>query len=943
MVIIKDVIIEMLKKILKIVLIGLAIIFIIVAAFKEIKIKDAESLYKDLNAKIIDTNKLMASPRYAEVQTNIYTDTNNVTQNNEGEIHISEDGNLNIDLDAMLQEKIQKLEERNILNKYIKEEKRDEYLMAFIKAEFVTQYPDLRSVDEIGTDTENNEFQGCIQIHRALSDGTTQILSYIPKNQFESYISNNDMTATNHFSLDSEGNLIVAGWTRETTNITSNVPEVENVENRIQYTLTANSINYKSLVEVYTMPFDFLWTLTVMGEDADFVYKVAQLALDSEIIFTVQDNISTSVTKNIEEYQVQEKQKKSAWLHLIQKDSKLSKPVEKTKTSTPVPYKTETTIKTETCSANIDMTYADTWIVKYENSYSNTVPNPIPGTPDITKIDDTDYEVVSETTLKTDAEIEQKMLEFKIEKYGSEEEYKKEEEAGNVSAKISTIYYTKYARVLNKKITTSTSISSNRYVRGTPTVVEKTDRISLEDNFVKLFADSGRAKSNILSISEWLFEAMEKSPQAADMIDLTKYLFYKTTGTDYGVVDFEFKITNLNSFNSIKGSSTENYIKAWENAQLWKYETNQSTKLPAKYLTEDGKYYIVYEDSSRGHNNIAYGWATFINKSNGEVNHPIYGQGYYNWKKQFAAEGIRVEELYEGALVDKQTATAVFQNEILPTFVNHVNNYLKDYLPEYKFSQEQKDALVSIAYQYGNIHGFAEAYKNSLNEDGSLNAEKIKVNFVLNKGSKVFNYTGAVNDRKYANWLLFTQGKYIDRSGEEIKLVTSLVQSAYMVADHFLNSGVDVHYAGKSVPRVTNNGRVCIWGNIQNSWDKPIEQPDRYGVVCATFVSLSMWQAGLVDEATFNKYNYNSCAGLKKFLNNSKYSEQWEKITNWNELQDGDVVFVKGHVFLYVEDGKCLDQAYCVIRSSGKDARRKLTKASQYKGTFECAYRYTGN
>ena len=90
------------------------------------------------------------------------------------------------------------------------------------------------------------------------------------------------------------------------------------------------------------------------------------------------------------------------------------------------------------------------------------------------------------------------------------------------------------------------------------------------------------------------------------------------------------------------GSGLENYIKAWESGGLWKFETGQSTTVPSGYMSADGQYYIVYEDGSKGHNNIGYGLATFIEKSDGSVTHPIYGRGYYNWKDQFASHGVDV-------------------------------------------------------------------------------------------------------------------------------------------------------------------------------------------------------------------------------------------------------------------------------------------------------------
>ena len=60
--------------------------------------------------------------------------------------------------------------------------------------------------------------------------------------------------------------------------------------------------------------------------------------------------------------------------------------------------------------------------------------------------------------------------------------------------------------------------------------------------------------------------------------------------------------------------TVKDYIKAWESASLYEYESGLSAELPTRYLTKDGQYYIVYEDGSAGHNNVPYGLATFISR-----------------------------------------------------------------------------------------------------------------------------------------------------------------------------------------------------------------------------------------------------------------------------------------------------------------------------------------
>ena len=194
---------------------------------------------------------------------------------------------------------------------------------------------------------------------------------------------------------------------------------------------------------------------------------------------------------------------------------------------------------------------------------------------------------------------------------------------------------------------------------------------------------------------------------------------------------------------------------------------------------------------------------------------------------------------------------------------------------------------------------------------------------------------GLVRRRK-SEWTLFQTG-YYDVLNKWHTDTGSIVAAAYEVADHYLNSGVTVHYAGSSVGSATNNGRVVV-GGLQQSWDYPIRYPNKYGIVCATFVSLALWKSGLVDEATINSINIHYVFGVEEIFTRTSYASQWKKITRQSDLQEGDIVITSTHIYIYTE-GKMLDQSYCVVRSSGVDNRRHLSSLS---GGFLRAYRYTG-
>ena len=82
--------------------------------------------------------------------------------------------------------------------------------------------------------------------------------------------------------------------------------------------------------------------------------------------------------------------------------------------------------------------------------------------------------------------------------------------------------------------------------------------------------------------------------------------------------------------------------------------------------------------------------------------------------------------------------------------------------------------------------------------------------------------------------------------------------------------------------------------------------------------------------------------GVDGILTDPEYADEWEVILNWDELEEGDIVQMEGHVFIYMDGEKCLDQAYCCISSGGYDSRGILGSAASYRSKFYRGYRYIG-
>lgn len=73
------------------------------------------------------------------------------------------------------------------------------------------------------------------------------------------------------------------------------------------------------------------------------------------------------------------------------------------------------------------------------------------------------------------------------------------------------------------------------------------------DNFANILKKNHAARSSIINASEWLFEILEKNSDTSDMVDLTKYLLFKTTGIDFGVTSLNLDMFKTEEFNEVSG------------------------------------------------------------------------------------------------------------------------------------------------------------------------------------------------------------------------------------------------------------------------------------------------------------------------------------------------------------------------------------------------------
>lgn len=181
-------------------------------------------------------------------------------------------------------------------------------------------------------------------------------LRYVSPEKFESLVNSSNESerrqALRSYTLDEETKkLKIANWSYST-------------EEGLKIT-ESNLINYRSVINKYTMPFEYLLAFLVHTDDKKLVSDLADLAIDSEFIIAVQDNVTTTQTtvdyqektyRDLKFYDSQNNEYYTTavnindWHHVDEGSS----------------------VKVlETVSNKIELTYADTWFVKFYKTSSS--------------------------------------------------------------------------------------------------------------------------------------------------------------------------------------------------------------------------------------------------------------------------------------------------------------------------------------------------------------------------------------------------------------------------------------------------------------------------------------------------------------------------------------------------------------------------------------------
>lgn len=474
-----------------------------------------------------------------------------------------------------------------------------EELEELMNAEVITQYPKL---------DKNVELNGTIEFERRKTDGTTVKLQFINLENFNKYIENKDISIVNYYTMDENENILIGVVDQTTETLTSDDSDMVLSDyadslsdsdmsstgnySKTEYNVYSKSINYKSIVSKYTMPFQYLWSFIVTGDDKGVGLDLAKLVENSEIVISIFDNITENEDVSTYTYKKERKANVSATATSETNYGKYTKTGKWEKENAIIWKENDTyTIKhTVTYKNNkpiVDITKADVWIVDYSKEYDY---NPLSQTSqeiNSSDLDDTEY-VDDGDNPKTSTNGDGKDLpyydKFKDKLEGLIKALEKEIEKNvklkvvngvtdklTMSTSITSCEASYYKHQVEKKEKDVSTEYSQKYVAKTPKNNPKEEKKTEEeikkgigqDNFVTILCDAkhANARDKITNeITDWLFEMLEENPDTVNMVDLTSYLLYKVTGDDERFNDsYDFSIYEPGDMNYISFSNGASY------------------------------------------------------------------------------------------------------------------------------------------------------------------------------------------------------------------------------------------------------------------------------------------------------------------------------------------------------------------------------------------------
>lgn len=501
------------------------------------------------------------------------------------------------------------------------EEAAKKYIRKFLEAQLVTETPHYEPVIASGN-AYNQKTYGQVYIYRANDQEYINENSKATPMSWMSYSTMQEEAAKNnekglnaiknHYSIDDEGKLVIAQWTK-----------IETTGKADEVIISLKHIDYKSAISQYTTPMNFFIYLTMVSQNPEFVSAVTDMVKNSRIELTIMDTKTVNVEE--EKYSFTRNTKtthetKRQGVVINTYTTSRSRGVEQTTTTT-----TTTVVPTP------KITYTKTWFSEQRITYKIANQDPYHNYEKYTENEDSsladdaepgDPQANGSTSWNTN-----KCREITTDVTGTTY---KEETRGNVIDKT--------GEKGSNGVTQDSYKNERRQVKNNFTVDDKTTFLGLLDDYFKI-PNSNRyeaaGKTNMVSGAEWLFGLMEKDGRLQNLEQVMRYVMYKYTGKEYGVKELDLSIFNIRDFSDLTSVGLK--VKVGETGAPEALTKQQIEEIISKRFSGEAYNNLMsaidafMEIQNRYHVNAVFAIAVAQKESSCGVNWAAIDPSTHNW------------------------------------------------------------------------------------------------------------------------------------------------------------------------------------------------------------------------------------------------------------------------------------------------------------------------
>lgn len=501
------------------------------------------------------------------------------------------------------------------------EEAAKKYIRKFLEAQLVTETPHYEPVIASGN-AYNQKTYGQVYIYRANDQEYINENSKATPMSWMSYSTMQEEAAKNnekglnaiknHYSIDDEGKLVIAQWTK-----------IETTGKADEVIISLKHIDYKSAISQYTTPMNFFIYLTMVSQNPEFVSAVTDMVKNSRIELTIMDTKTVNVEE--EKYSFTRNTKtthetKRQGVVINTYTTSRSRGVEQTTTTT-----TTTVVPTP------KITYAKTWFSEQRITYKIANQDPYHNYEKYTENEDSsladdaepgDPQANGSTSWNTN-----KCREITTDVTGTTY---KEETRGNVIDKT--------GEKGSNGVTQDSYKNERRQVKSNFTVDDKTTFLGLLDDYFKI-PNSNRyeaaGKTNMVGGAEWLFGLMEKDGRLQNLEQVMRYVMYKYTGKEYGVKELDLSIFNIRDFSDLTSVGLK--VKVGETGAPEALTKQQIEEIISKRFSGEAYNNLMsaidafMEIQNRYHVNAVFAIAVAQKESSCGVNWAAIDPSTHNW------------------------------------------------------------------------------------------------------------------------------------------------------------------------------------------------------------------------------------------------------------------------------------------------------------------------